>query len=234
MPKITPLGRRWELLHSFWLLCLLAIYRDGNLTFLAFFYIGIRARRWKWIVAGIGYFIVVLAFFLVKVLDYVDHFIFDITLWFMLTFYLISWLHAFWARREYLQIIAERKLTRDRQTLKQEKEKIRDQKVQQAIAVGKQQHNVTTSKNNKPVYINTATKKDVAKITGEALAKEIVKARKKHGKFLSVIDLIRVVHIKPHVLVKIKNYFIFTADIPKEPKDLVTKSNNKRGRIVDY
>ena len=234
MPSITPLGKRWEFLHSFWLLWLLFIYKHGNLTFMAFFYIGIRARQWKWVLSGCIYFIVVLAFVLVKRMGYVEHPIFDVTLGFMLFFYITSWVHAFWARKEYLQIIAQRKLEKERKIV-QQKRKEDDKKIEQAISSGRQQHGLTVKnmQRKEPIYINTASKREIATITGKEVAKEIIRARKKYGRFTSVIDLIRVVELKPHRFAEMKKYFMFDDDL-LEANDQQTASKQGRGRMVDY
>lgn len=236
MPSMTPLGKRWENLHSLWVLWLLVLYKDGNLSFIPFFYIGIRARKLKWILAGCGYLIVVLAFYAVKVFDYIEHPIFNLALAFMLFFYVTAWVHGLWARKEYLQIIAERELEKRRIHESQGADDARDRKVQQAIYSGKQEHQTMQIKTDYHglIYINKAKKEEIAVLTGTDLAKEIIRVRKKHGHFNSIVDLIRHIHIKPHLMAEMNKHFIFNEQTDEQMKENRQPPKRSRGRTVDF
>lgn len=233
MPSITPLGKRWEYLHSFWLLWLLGISKHGYLSFILFFYIGVRTWKWKWILSGCGYLFIVIIFITVKQLGLTETFIFDATLGVFLTSYVLSWVHAFWSRKEYLQIIADRQIDK-----KQQQEEMDmtpnntiDDEMNERIS---QSFSKAQLGNLKPIHINTASRSEIAEITGDELAADIIKARKKVGAFTSIIDLIRVVQIKPHKLAEIKKYFIFTKQT-NDPSMVNQQPIKKtRGRMVDY
>ncbi|OCB93115.1 uncharacterized protein SRCM101294_03531 [Bacillus amyloliquefaciens] len=53
---ITKRGNWWEVLHSWWLLLTLVPF--ALTAFLAFFYIGYRAKNKKWLKYGLIYFII--------------------------------------------------------------------------------------------------------------------------------------------------------------------------------
>jgi hypothetical protein len=53
--SITARGKGWEWLHSLWLLWTLTL---GISSWVAFFYIGIRAGRVRWLLWGLAYFAV--------------------------------------------------------------------------------------------------------------------------------------------------------------------------------
>lgn len=51
--SLTSMGRRWELLHSLWMAWTFTL---GIFSWVAFFYIGLRARRVRWLLWGVVYF----------------------------------------------------------------------------------------------------------------------------------------------------------------------------------
>src|SRR5699024_4526359 len=239
MPMITPLGKRWENLHSFWLIWLLAFWKYGYLSFISFFYIGIRARKWKWILSGFIYLIIVIVYFSIRQLvvkDIIseDHYLFDIALVIMLTSYVTIWVHAFWARKEYLQIIAERYIQKQgeqpvHQVVTEESGKA-TRKVEEAL----QQVKDKKVGHMGTIEINSASEAEIAELTGDTTAKEIVQARATGMVFHSLIDVIRVVHIKPHELAKYKSKLVFSSKSDHfDQQHKEKKQENIRGRIVD-
>lgn len=235
MPSITPLGKRWERLHSIWLIWLIFIYKHGYLSFIAFFYIGIRAKKRKWIIAGFIYLLGELGFLIMSYLDSVkgwDDIYFDWTVAVFLFFCIVSWVHAFWVRREYLLVIAEKEIVKR----KQKRSKDTEKNIQQTISTASQQKamEAATTYHQGPIPINTAKKADIAAITGMELATKITDKRAMNGHFHSLTDLIRSIHIKPHVLVQIQKHFIFDQKEMKQPDENKTTSSTSQGRMVDY
>lgn len=239
MPNITPLGKRWENLRSFWLLWLLVFTRNGYLSFISFFYIGIRARKWKWILSGFGYLAIVLFFYTTKQLmskEVIDeeHYLFDIALLLYLSSYITIWVHAFWARKEYLQIMADRYIEKREKELEEQVATEVDQEAAKKVNVAFHEAEMPSNIDQQLISINTSSEKEIAHVTGKDVAKEIVTARNKGTVFRNVLDIIRVVDMKPHILAKCKKQFDFT--IPADKVDREDKDNKRKrmqGRKVD-
>src|SRR5690625_3209216 len=205
MLNITPLGREWENRHSLWLIWLLVVYKHGFLAFVSFFYIGIRARRWKWIFAGFVYLLVEGLYLIRKYVDSTPETIRDIILAVFLFSIICSWVHALLIREEYLQIIAKREMEK-------RAEKDKDFENQQNSITMEKQNKSTyeTTYKGKPIFINTATESEIAEITGSNIANDIIRIRNKNGVYHSLVDVIRHIQMKPHELAKIKKHFIFS------------------------
>jgi len=94
--SITARGRKWEIMHSLWIGWTLTI---GFLNWIAFFYIGIRARQRKWIFWGIFYLTpVVLALANPNLNNWLGDWTFNL----QLVVGIMAPLHAFLVRKEYL------------------------------------------------------------------------------------------------------------------------------------
>ena len=229
MLNITPLGREWENRHSLWLIWLLVVYKHGFLAFVSFFYIGIRARRWKWIFAGFVYLLVEGLYLIRKYVDSTPETIRDIILAVFLFSIICSWVHAFLIRDEYLQIIAKREMEK-------RAEKDKDFENQQNSITMEKQNKSTyeTTYKGKPIFINTATESEIAEITGSNIANDIIRIRNKNGVYHSLVDVIRHIQMKPHELAKIKKHFIFSeaSSISANQDEIV--STKCKGRKVDY
>ena len=229
MLNITPLGREWENRHSLWLIWLLVVYKHGFLAFVSFFYIGIRARRWKWIFAGFVYLLVEGLYLIRKYVDSTPETIRDIILAVFLFSIICSWVHAFLIRDEYLQIIAKREMEK-------RAEKDKDFENQQNSITMEKQNKSTyeTTYKGKPIFINTATESEIAEITGSNIANDIIRIRNKNGAYHSLVDVIRHIQMKPHELAKIKKHFIFSeaSSISANQDEIV--STKCKGRKVDY
>lgn len=229
MLNITPLGREWENRHSLWLIWLLVVYKHGFLAFVSFFYIGIRARRWKWIFAGFVYLLVEGLYLIRKYVDSTPETIRDIILAVFLFSIICSWVHAFLIRDEYLQIIAKREMEK-------RAEKDKDFENQQNSITMEKQNKSTyeTTYKGKPIFINTATESEIAEITGSNIANDIIRIRNKNGVYHSLVDVIRHIQMKPHELAKIKKHFIFSEASSISANQDEKVSTKCKGRKVDY
>jgi hypothetical protein len=94
--SITARGREWEIMHSLWIGWTLTL---GFLNWIAFFYIGIRARQRKWIFWGVFYLTPVV---LALANPNLDNWLGDWTFNLQLVVGIMAPLHAFLVRKEYL------------------------------------------------------------------------------------------------------------------------------------
>ncbi len=99
--SITSRGRGWEWLHSLWMLWTLTL---GIFSWVAFFYIAVRAERGRWLLWGFAYF----AVFLTVMLS-VETRIGQYTVGLMVVTGIASVIHAFAVREGYL-VRLERKI----------------------------------------------------------------------------------------------------------------------------
>jgi hypothetical protein len=93
--SVTSQGRRWEWLHSLWMLWTLPL---GLFSWVAFFYIAYRAERARWFVWGAVYFAVFLAFAVFSSESTGG----QIAISVMMVMGIISVVHAFAIRDDYL------------------------------------------------------------------------------------------------------------------------------------
>jgi hypothetical protein len=100
--NITNKGKRWEILHSLWILWSFT----NTLACVGFFYIGGRTGTWKWIWAAFAYLVINMGSFFVIGLapDFLgrDTFVPDLFLPVLLIGGTAGVIHSFMARKEYL------------------------------------------------------------------------------------------------------------------------------------
>ncbi|MGF1471079.1 MAG: hypothetical protein ACFB50_04950 [Rubrobacteraceae bacterium] len=97
--SITSKGRRWEILHSFWIGWTFTL---GFFNWIGFLYVGIRARQRKWIMWGVFYSSpFVLAMIFSNTLAF-EGWVGDLIIALILFLGLVSIFHAFRIRKEYL------------------------------------------------------------------------------------------------------------------------------------
>lgn len=94
--SITAKGKRWELLHSLWIGWTFTL---GFFNWIAFFYIGIRARQRKWVLWGIFY---LTPFALVMLNPNLNNWLGDLAAFLTLLLGVIGIIHALRIRKEYL------------------------------------------------------------------------------------------------------------------------------------
>ena len=64
--SVTAKGRDWEILHSLWIGWTFTL---GLFNWIAFIYIGIRAKQWKWILWGVLYLVPIIVVILLSAAD---------------------------------------------------------------------------------------------------------------------------------------------------------------------
>src|SRR5690625_2854 len=238
MKSITPLGLKWELMRSYWLIWLLV--HLGFTIFISFFYIEIRVRQLKWMIAGFVYLGIVIQAFVFTELFPEEHIVFDLSVGIIIFGWVAACVHAFLARSEYLYLLA-RKLHPEQVTEVHFKKKqptrmnIKEKQPKKTIIPTKQEE-----KNPQVINMNKATEEELKQLPsiGPFLAKQIIAVRKKVKRFASYAHLVEVLEIKPHVLLKAKEFMVFSdeeLETPDEPKEKQKATLTKKsGRIVDY
>lgn len=97
--SITPKGRRWEILHSLWIGWTFTL---GFFNWIAFFYIGLRAKQLKWILWGLLYSVPFIVQGSVLEPETRDSTLGNLMIALQLILAVVSIVHAFKVRKEYL------------------------------------------------------------------------------------------------------------------------------------
>ena len=237
--------RSWELINSWWLILSFTFLLYLNWT--AFLYIGITARHRRWILYGVIYAIPSILFSFMastwnsnEIID--GNSIQGMIIFIMYSMGLISIIHAFYLRKEYLVRLKALKKVNDDQLRKkiareyglsdrvssdahENSKVIKDEK--QAVSDGfvKDFHSKSVSS---PVNINNDPEDLLVELPGVniILAKKTIQLRESGVYFDSAEDFGQALGLKPHTVEKIKPYIIIN------PKEEIKIMKNK-GRIVD-
>lgn len=254
---ITPFGNAWEWRHSLWLVWLL--FPFGFLVPISFIYISIRGRKLKWLITGVIYSLLYGLVIFTDVQFDSESPLQDVIAAVILLGWIVAWGLAFSARREYLQILAKRRLGTEgfNQFIEATREQILNSTITTPTRPMKRSENEkqkteeTDSLAPKIVQINKATKEELQALPGidSLLATRIIETRDEVGAFRSYSNLVEQLKIQPHVLAKAQRYLTYTdseykrtldrqAESNMQPSQDSTKSKNsgkrRRGRIVDY
>lgn len=100
-PSITPYGKSWERAHSLWIAW--APLTVGLLSWVGFLYAGIRARQRSWTIWAAAYFLLVLPAWITES---------DPTVLVAVGVWLVSSIHVFLIRPEYLRRLAAARIER--------------------------------------------------------------------------------------------------------------------------
>ncbi|KAB2952685.1 helix-hairpin-helix domain-containing protein [Heliorestis acidaminivorans] len=92
---ITSRGKMWEFMNSFWMLWLFTL---GIFNWISFLYIGFRAKQKKWMLYGLAYAIP----FMIMMMADANESLSELGATLALLIFLISLIHGFIARKEYL------------------------------------------------------------------------------------------------------------------------------------
>jgi hypothetical protein len=93
--SVTSMGRKWEWLHSLWIVWTLPL---GFTSWIAFIYIAWRARRVRWLLWGLLYFVAFAAMVATNLGSQPT----DVTIGLMIVAGIVSVVHAFAVRSDYL------------------------------------------------------------------------------------------------------------------------------------
>jgi DNA uptake protein ComE-like DNA-binding protein len=230
----------WELINSWWLILPFAflIY----LNWIAFAYIGITARHRKWILYGVVYAI---PFIVMSILGTAYHgkiisFNPGQIAFIIYLMGVISIIHAFYLREEYLVRLKALKYSNNDDKLR--KKIAREYGLGNRISSDTQEH-PTVIKDDKQVLsdefvkdfpsksvdINNDPEDLLSELPGVSviLAKKIIQLRRSGVYFDSAEDFGEALGLKPHIVEEIK-FFIVVNPVGDEIK--ITKN---KGRIVD-
>ena len=238
MNPITPFGKKWEWSRSIWLGWLL--FPFGFCSFVSFFYIGARAKKMKWIISGFIYLLIVVQFFIVDEQFHEEHIVFDLSVGLVLMGWIAAFVQAFLARIEYLQMLA-RQIAPDKMpplmVKPRKNQKIRTRgTISPSTKPAPSKHPIKRKKNrNKSgkqptlVNINRATEEQLKQLpsVGSFLAKEIIIVRRKVSSFTSYTHLVHALKIKPHILIKAKQYIVFSDQELKDRREQNQDNQNK-------
>lgn len=97
--SVTSRGKRWELLHSLWIGWTFTL---GFFNWIAFFYVGLRARRIRWAAWGLLYVVPFTLAMVYATTPAFEGWIGDVTVVLTLVLGVAGIIHAFGIRKEYL------------------------------------------------------------------------------------------------------------------------------------
>lgn len=238
---ITDKGKAWELRNSIWMLW--AILTFGFFNYISFFYISYRVKQKKWFIAGIIYSLLfILAIVAMDVISS-EHWFADLSLGAFLLGWIVSIVHVFRIRTEYLLRLEARFTTGQKdleiQSLKEqiERENARNIMVNRVVdtpeeIVLEEKNEVKSEESVAVIDINTASEEEIAKVPGigALFAKKVVEARGKENGFTSFDHFAEVLSIQPHLIGKMKPYLKF----PENNQTETDPMKRSEGRIVDF
>ncbi|MFD1449762.1 MULTISPECIES: ComEA family DNA-binding protein [Oceanobacillus] len=242
---ITPLGKKWEYLHSIWILWL--IFPFGFLSFISFYYISLRVRKLKWFIAGSIYALLVIQFFVVDEFYPKESFIYDASVMLILGGWIAAWINAVISRKTYLQLLVKqtkseaRRMSAPSYDIQETYSLDPSAESSQSVDTPKpveEPINYNTSLPAEKVNMNTAAQKEIAAIPslGNILAGQIVEIRKRRGPFHNFSHFVELMDIKPHILAKAKPFMVFSNEDlgDRESEHSTDHSKYSSGRVVDY
>ncbi|WP_349409947.1 helix-hairpin-helix domain-containing protein [Pseudalkalibacillus sp. SCS-8] len=234
MGKITNKGKVWEWRNSIWMLWALLTF--GFLNYVSFYYISYRVQQRKWAISGIVYSIIFIIAIATVDLVPEEHWLSDVTIGAYLLGWIVSIIHVFRARTEYL-IRLEARHTYGQQELKILKTRIKQEYTSEGFdgsfensmphVEGNLQHD---SDNTIVVNLNEGTEEEIANVPGIGglFAKKVVAVRQQEGGFRSFDHFVQALSIKPHLVEKIRPHVVLPSPGRSEPQ------HKPAGRIVDY
>jgi len=247
--QVTPFGRAWEWQRSIWLGWLL--FPFGFASFISFLYIGIRARRMKWIISSMIYFAITVVYFYISDNYDIDHIVFDTIMVIVLAAWITAWVQGVRARREYLRILANQVMV-EQGLLEEQMQTYRQVyshgKPEAPRPLRRRESDANDQATPTILNVNKATAEQLRTLPSIDLmsAIQIVEAREREGAFKSYTHLIQTLNVQPHVFAKAKPLMIFSdndlpnkVDAPKKASEDVKQTKKQqtkrqRGRIVDY
>jgi DNA uptake protein ComE-like DNA-binding protein len=223
------MGRKWELRNSLWLILVFIIL----INWIAFFWIGLRAKQRKWVLFGCLYIVLCVVVPMTSVQEGIkeNQMLSDS----LMSAYLISWLisiiHAFLSRREYLirreLIVTNRGAANSayRQKIRNSHRRYQDYPQQTVPNVAGQQFvpqftsaAQTPQRPAQKIDLNTCSEQQLAGLPGVsvALAKRAIILRAQVSGFSSVQDFCGRLGLAPHFAVQIENLAYVSADIDSD------------------
>lgn len=231
--SITSMGKKWELLNSFWMLWVLMIF--GLTNYIAFFYIGAKLKSKKYVIAGFVYMILTFQYFFVNERYDIDTWQFDVSLTICLASWIISIIHAVSMRRIYLLTLEARAKG---ESVPQRKEIIPTKAMVEKAQETGGRMKLDELAPPQVVKVNEATAEQLSRIPSitALLAQEIVNERSEHGAYQSFEQFINRLQLKPHIIIKAKPFLLFpnTFDGSRQSSPQDSQAQSRKGRVVDY
>lgn len=144
--NLTNKGKSWEILNSLWI-----VTSFLGIAWVGFFYIGSKAKQKKWTLFGIIYIVLLIVLPFISVESFIGETVSDILIGFYMLFYILSIIHSFKVRKEYLlrrEALIDTQI--DRKDDEDLKNRIRNQYITEAIEVAPQKTSVF-SQNEIPI-----------------------------------------------------------------------------------
>lgn len=223
---ITPMGKKWEYLHSIWMMWLL--FPFGFFSFISFFYISLRVKKLKWFIAGIIYLLIVIQFFVLDEFIPEESFIFDLSVMLTLGGWIAAWVNAVLSRRTYLQLLAQKKAELQGISAYDETHywDALDSTSQSESVPEFVEQPVPSSQQ---VNMNTATKEEIMTIPSveSILAGQIVEIRRRRGPFLNFSHFTELMDMEPHMLAEANPFMIFIDDDLERTEPQLANAKNQ-------
>jgi DNA uptake protein ComE-like DNA-binding protein len=238
---ITHLGKQWEWWHSLWIGW---TFTAGMFNWIAFLYVGARARRQRWVIWGALYSI---PFILAMVFSEGSETVMDVVVIVMIVVGIASIIHAFRIRPEYLRTIASGLQAAPKPSFYSPEQ--RDQAVahrqpapppatepppSRAAAGPSPVADASASRSagsaGAAVELNTASEEELAALpgVGGTLARRAVDVRESRGGFSSVDEFGHALGLKPHVVERLRPRLLVG------PRPAPRPMPRPSGRVVDY
>lgn len=201
LPGIDNKGAAWKTANSGWIIW---TFFFGLLSWVSFFYIGIRTKTEKWIYWGLFYF---LPFFLVFILGEVVPLFSILGYLAMVPMGLMSIIHAFLAKNEYLQRLAK------------------TQEMAKLPPLPKKSEMKEKPLDKASVFINSDPPEKIAELPGFNidLAVKVVLIRDMTGRFLSVEDFGKALSLEGSELNRLKPFISLDEAPEPSPADLSSR-----------
>lgn len=248
---VTSKGQSWELRHSLWIAWTFTL---GFFNWIAFFYIGIRAKRRRWLLWGLFYAIPFILGMAIADTPAFDGWVGDVDAALVVLLGLASIVHAFRVRKEYLLRLEalqrgtpvrdaalrrriDTEYTGQRQTHegRQATEGPPPDQAQDGVTRGpsvapdpQPQSAPPADTRASAVDLNGASEQQLAALPGVGLivAKRAVGLRESRSGFRSVDDFGEALNLKPHVVERLRP--MVSVSPPQ------AGPSESSGRIVDF
>ncbi|WP_289890233.1 helix-hairpin-helix domain-containing protein [Virgibacillus pantothenticus] len=229
---ITSKGKGWELRNSIWMLW--AILTLGFFNYISFYYIYFRVKQRKWLFAALVYSLIFITWIIIAEIYPEKHWMTDVSFAIFLLGWIISIVHVFKIRKEYL-LRLEVKIANGQKEIQSLREQIR-QEYGSTVEAGSKVAPIPQEIKEQPedtvkmIDINTATEDEVAGVPGigALFAKKVMEAREREGGFTSFEHFVQTLSIKPHLAEKMRPFLVF----PEKPS--ISSLKKSEGRIVDF
>ncbi|MFC0187118.1 ComEA family DNA-binding protein [Fictibacillus aquaticus] len=228
---ITQKGRAWEWKNSLWMFWTFIPFSFFN--YISFYYIGYRVKQRKWTITGVVYSIPFILLIVGMETVPEDHWFSDMSFVIYFLAWIVSLIHVFRIRPEYLLRLEKLK---DSGYEEKEMERLK-QSINREYALSSAP--VPPVQNVKPAQpktetlhvldVNLASEEEIGALPmiGAILAKKAALHKEQNGGFQNFEEFCQVLQLKPHVMERVKTHVAFSP--VKKPAAAV-----KSGRIVDF